>query len=266
MIDHRLRRAAILATLALIATGCQQVGSGEQGVLFERFGGGTQEEFFGEGVHFVAPWNSMIVYSVRTQDREERLKLLTNNGLSVGMDISVRFKPQSENLSRLHQTLGPAYYDVVVKQSVRNEARAIVGQYAPEEIYSTKRDEVQSEIERRVRTQLQTRFIELENILIRNIELPERLQQAIAEKLEEEQRSERMQFTLERERREAERKSIEAKGIAEFQRIVSQGISDQLLQWKGIEATQQLAQSSNSKVIVIGSGKSGLPLILGGNN
>ncbi len=262
---HRTRIIAI-SLLALAGVACQQVDSGGQGVLFERFGGGTQDDIYGEGVHLVPPWNYMVVYDVRTQDRPEKLQILTSNGLTVDLDVSIRYRPVKADLPRLHQTVGPRYYETIIKPSVRSELRKIVGTYTPEEIYSTKRDEVAAAIDEAVKNAVMGRGVEVEAVLIRNVVLPEKLKQAISEKLEEEQRSEKMQFTLARERQEADRKRIEAKGIADFQKIVSTGISDQLLQWKGIEATEQLAQSQNSKVIVIGAGKSGLPLILGGAN
>jgi regulator of protease activity HflC (stomatin/prohibitin superfamily) len=147
---------------------------------------------------------------------------------------------------------------------VRSTVRRVLGNYKPEELYSTKREEIQDEIFAGAVRSLQGRHVDIETVLIRNIQLPEKLQAAIAEKLEEEQRAERMQFTLARERQEAERKRIEAQGIADFQTIVSKGISEELLKWKGIEATEGLANSSNAKIVVIGSGKDGLPLILGG--
>jgi regulator of protease activity HflC (stomatin/prohibitin superfamily) len=149
---------------------------------------------------------------------------------------------------------------------MRSETRKIVGQFTPEEIYSTKRQEVQTSVEEGLRVALKGKHVVVEAILIRNVDLPEKLKAAIAEKLEEEQRAEKMVYTLDRERQEATRKAIEAKGIAEFQRIVSQGLTKDLLRWKGIEATGQLASSPNAKVVVIGSGSDGLPLILGGAN
>ena len=260
----RLRKAALLTLVVLASTGCVRIGSGHQGVLFKLWGG-TQQEFFGEGIHLVAPWNTMYVYDIRMQDGPERLTILASNGLSVGLDVSIRFRPTSATLADLHQQIGPNYYAAIIKPTLRSEVRKIVGQYTPEEIYSTKRQEVESGIVETIETALATKFITVETMLIRNIELPEKLRIAISDKLEEEQRSEKMAFTLARERQEAQRKAIEAKGIADFQRIVSEGLTADLLRWKGIEATENLGRSDNAKVVVIGSGPSGLPLILGGN-
>ncbi len=260
----KVRKAALLTLAALAITGCVRIGPGSQGVLFKLWGG-TLSDFIGEGIHFVWPWNTMYVYDVRVQDGPERLTILASNGLSVGLDISIRFQPQGAELPALHQEIGPDYYAKIIKPTIRSEIRKIVGQFTPEEIYSTKRQEVETNIIEEIQGALTGRHVVVEAILIRSVELPERLRIAISEKLEEEQRAEKMAFTLERERQEATRKAIEAQGIADFQRIVAEGLTPDLLRWKGIEATQNLSQSDNAKVVVIGSGSQGLPRILGGN-
>lgn len=254
-----------LVFLAVLVPSCvRTVDSGRGAVLWTLFGG-TQEEVFGEGVHLIAPWNRFTRYDVRTQDQKEVLHILSANGLSVNIEASIRFHPLREELARLHAEIGPDYYDVVVAPVLRSEARKVGGRYSPEEIYASKREVVEHEILEVVRAAMAGKHVELEAILIRDVDLPENIKRAISEKLEEEQKSLKMQFTLTRERQEAERKRIEAQGIADFQHIVATGISDELLRWKGIEATEKLAQSANSKVVVIGQGKDGLPLILGGN-
>jgi regulator of protease activity HflC (stomatin/prohibitin superfamily) len=206
----------------------------------------------------------MYIYNTRTQDTVENLHILTSNGLSVAMESSIRYRVMAAELPKLHQQIGVDYYSKIIQPIVRSEAREVVAQYTPEEIYSTKRQEVGDTIQTSVRDALEGKHIELQAILVRNVELPEKIKAAISEKLEEEQKAQKMFFTLERERKEAERKGIEAQGIADFQKIVSAGISNALLKWKGIEATQALAQSPNAKVVVIGSGREGLPIILGG--
>ncbi len=261
----QLRKVALLTLVAVVSTGCVRIGPGSQGVLFKLFGGGIQPEFYGEGIHIVYPWNTMYVYDVRIQDGPERLSILASNGLSVGLDVSIRFRPLAPELPALHQDIGPAYYQKIIKPTIRSEIRKIVGQFTPEEIYSTKRQEVETSIIEAIESALEGKHIIVETLLIRNVDLPEKLRIAISEKLEEEQRAEKMVFTLERERQEASRKAIEAKGIADFQRIVAQGLTADLLRWKGIEATESLSRSDNAKVVVIGAGPSGLPLILGGN-
>ena len=260
----KFRKATLWVLVALVSGGCVRIESGHQGVLFKLFGG-TQQGFYGEGIHRVWPWDTMYVYDVRVQDGPERLSILASNGLSVGLDVSIRFRPMAAELPPLHQEIGPNYYAKIIKPTIRAEVRKIVGQFTPEEIYSTKRQEVETAIIGGIETALEDKHVIVEAILIRNVELPEKLRIAISEKLEEEQRSEKMVFTLDRERQEAQRKAIEAEGIAEFQKIVSQGLTADLLRWKGIEATESLSSSANAKVVVIGSGPDGLPLILGGN-
>ena len=260
----KFRKATLLVLVALVSTGCVRIGSGHQGVLFKLFGG-TQKDFFGEGIHRVWPWDTMYIYDVRVQDGPERLSILASNGLSVGLDVSIRFRPKAPDLPTMHQEIGPNYYAKIIKPTIRSEVRKIVGQFTPEEIYSTKRQEVETSITDGIEAALSDKYVDVETILIRNVELPEKLRTAIAEKLEEEQRAEKMVYTLDRERQEARRKAIEAAGIAEFQKIVSQGLTPDLLRWKGIEATESLSKSENAKVVVIGSGPDGLPLILGGS-
>jgi regulator of protease activity HflC (stomatin/prohibitin superfamily) len=249
----------------MLATGCVRIGSGQAGVLWTFFGG-TQDEVYDEGVTIVPPWNRMYVYDIRTQDRKEDLHILTANGLSMELEASIRYRVRREELSKLHSTIGPNYFDVILAPVIRSEARKVGGRYTPEEIYSTKREAVEGEIFNEVEKALKGRHVELEAILVRNVDLPANIRTAITEKLEEEQKALKMEFTLNRERQEAERKRIEARGIADFQNIVSERLNEPLLRWKGIEATEKLALSQNSKVILIGSGKDGLPIILGGAN
>ena len=252
---------AALCLLALLVPSCvRTVDSGRSAVLWTLFGG-TQNDVFGEGVHLIAPWNRFTRYDVRTQDQKEVLHILTANGLSVNLEASIRFHALREEIAKLHAEIGPDYYGVIVAPVVRSEARKVGGRYSPEEIYALKREVVEHEILSEARNAMTGKHIELEAILIRDVDLPENIKRAISEKLEEEQKALKMQFTLNRERQEAERKRIEAQGIADFQRIVAAGISPQLLEWKGIEATEKVATSTNAKVVMIGSPRNGLPII-----
>ena len=256
---------AILILLAGTTLGCVRIDSGHAGVKWT-WTSGTIDKVYVEGMHFMPPWNRMYIYVTRVQDQVEELHILASNGLSVGLEISTRFKVVPTELSKMHREIGQDYYTKIIQPLLRSQTREVVARYKPEEIYSTKRTEVNSVLTESMKQALRPLHIDLDAILIRNIALPEKITAAIAEKLEEEQKAQKMKYTLERERKEAERKSIEAKGIADFQKIVSAGISDALLRWKGIEATQALALSQNSKVVVIGAGKEGLPIILGGAN
>lgn len=240
--------------------------AGEKGILFKKFGGGldnTKDEVYGQGFHIVAPWNEMIVYDVREKIKEEQMDVLSSDGLPIEVDVSARFHPVESKIGYLHNEIGDNYENIVLKDVVRSAAREVMGKYTPEELYSDKRDAVREEIEEIVRTQLKQKYITLEAVNIRSIKLPKTIEDAIQTKLVQEQEKEQYQFRLEKEQKEAERRKIEALGKAEANRIISESLTDKILREKGIEATQQLANGSNSKVVVIGSGSNGLPLILG---
>jgi regulator of protease activity HflC (stomatin/prohibitin superfamily) len=239
--------------------------SGEAGVKYSIMGGTDLEFVYGEGLNVHAPWVDVIRYDVRVQEQLEDITALSSNGLSIGMDISVRWRPERQTVPRLHTTYGTDYYRKLVQPELRSAAREVVGLFTPEELYASKREDLQDLIAERVRTGVETEFVQIEAVLIRDVRLPQQIQNAIENKLKEEQEAERYEFTLRKEKLEAERKKIEAEGEAEYQRIITASLSTPFLQFKGIEATQRLAESSNAKVIVVGSSESGgLPLILGG--
>jgi regulator of protease activity HflC (stomatin/prohibitin superfamily) len=260
------RNILILALLGTLLVGCgTNIPSGHHGVKYMRFRGGTQMgKIHGEGFRWHMPWNSFFVYKTQTDERREELHILSADGASIELEASIWFRPIVEKLDSLQVTVGPNYYAVVVGPALRGEARSIVGRYKPDEIYSTKREIIASEILEMASKVMTEKFVDVENVIIRNVVLPPKITEAINEKLAADQAQQRMEFVLLKETQEAERKRIEARGIADFQRIITQGLTKNLLLWKGIEATERLAQSPNSKVVVIGSSESGLPLILGG--
>lgn len=242
------------------------IGNGERGVIFRRFSGGLdKDKVFGEGFHMKAPWDRIIIYNVKKQEREETLDVLSSNGLAISLDVSIRYKPEVERLGYLHNEIGEDYLNTIIIPEVRSSTRKVIGKYTPEELYSSKREVIQQEILAQTKIVLENNFINLDALLIRSVILPESIKVAIESKLKQEQISQEYEFRIAKEKKEAERKQIEAEGIQKFQEIVSEGISDKLLKWKGIEATQDLAKSANTKVVVIGSGKDGLPIILGDN-
>jgi regulator of protease activity HflC (stomatin/prohibitin superfamily) len=261
-----MRRSLLLATLAVIpflpGCHCPTVDSGHRGIVFKSLGGGTSKEVLGEGMHVMPIWNSVIPYDTRVHEMKESLQVISSNGLSLMIDASIRYRPKSEELFELQTTIGPDYDQKVIGPVVRSEARKVFGRYQPEEIYSTKREQIEAQIYDEVLKALEGKHVIVEAILVRDVGLPEAIKTAIADKLAEEQRSQKMKFTLDKERQEATRKQVEAEGIATYQSIVRQGLTNEYLQWKGIEATQALATSANSKIVIIGSGKSGLPVIL----
>lgn len=239
------------------------IGNGERGVIFKRFGGGLdKEKVIKEGFHFKAPWDQIIIYNIKKQEQEEMLDVLSSNGLAIKLDVSIRFRPVVDKIGYLHNEIGESYLSTIIIPEVRSSTRRIIGKYTPEELYSSKREVIQTEIMEQALTVLQKNYIDLDALLIRAVTLPESIKTAIESKLKQEQISQEYEFRIEKERKEADRKKIEAEGIQTFQDIVSNGISDKLLKWKGIEATEELAKSPNTKVIVIGSGADGLPIIL----
>lgn len=240
------------------------IDAGERGVLFKRFSGGLDKEtVYSPGFHVIAPWNTMYQYNVREQQLEEKMTVLSNNGLNITIDITVRVNPSYNGIGNLHEKFGEGYIESLVRPEIRSSARKIFGRFGPEELYSTKRDEVQTMIEKDLEETLKKNYIALKAVLIRDITLPDKVKNAIEEKLEAEQASLKYEYILTKERQEAERKIIEAQAKAESNRILNASLSDNILRDKGIEATLKLSESENSKVIVVG-GSDGLPLILGG--
>lgn len=240
--------------------------AGERGVIFKPYTSGLDKEnVYGEGFHIIAPWNNMYVYGVREQQRDEPMDVLDKSGLSISMDITVRFNPIFNEIGFLYEQFGTNYINVLVIPEVRSTVRQVAGRYTAEEIYSTKRAEVELAIIEETREVLSKNYIDMKALLIRSINLPEQIKGAIETKLKQEQVALGYEYILRSEESKAEQRRIEAEGIANYNRIINASLTDKILQQRGIEATTSLSESPNSKVIVIGSGKDGLPIILGGN-
>lgn len=256
---------ALFVLVAAIAGGCMttSIRSGEGAVKYSVFGGTDLDKQFGEGLQIHAPWVDLIRYDLRVQEQLEDIDALSSNGLQIGMDASIRWRPRPGDIPDLHTTYGTDYYRKLVQPELRSAVREIVGQYTPEELYSSRRTELQTQIFERVATAVEPQFVQVDAVLIRDISLPDQIRAAIENKLKEEQEAERYQFTIQKERLEADRKAIEAQGQAEYQRIITASLSQQFLRFKGIEATQLLANSENAKTVIIGGGDDGLPVILG---
>jgi prohibitin 1 len=213
-----------------------------------------------EGLHLVNPLVSMELMNVRTQEIFEHAEAPSREGLNIVLEVSCLYHLNPQEAVNVYRQIGPNYREIVVKPQFRSAIRGVTVRHDAKDLYTSSREMITNEIFEGLVTDLNKRGIEVENILLRRIQLPASVVEAINSKLAAEQEAQRMRFVLAKEEQEAERKRIEAQGIQNFQRIVSQGISDQLLRWKGIEATSHLAESSNSKVVIIG-GKDGLPLI-----
>jgi prohibitin 2 len=261
----------------------QTVPSGEVGVLWKRFGGGTvlDPRYLGdEGLHFIWPWDELFLYDLRVQSITETYNAISSDGVSLTATINIRFRLKRDAIPTLHQVIGPNYTKLLGPE-IASQMREVIAQFTAEQVYSTARLEIQDKIRERTVERLGSKMMEREgegdesyNVAMRDtiilydtllygIELPASVVTAINRKTEQYYVAEEYKFRVEREKRESERKKIEAEGIRDFQQIVSQGISESYLRWRGIEATLQLSQSTNSKVVIIGNAKDGLPIILG---
>lgn len=240
---------------------------GERGVLFERFGEGLDKEnIYTPGFHVVAPWNDLFVYPVREQQLDEQMSVLSNNGLKIEVDVTVRVNPKYNKIGDLHEKFGRDYINTLVRPEIRSAVRNIIGRFEPEELYSSKRDEVQQLIQEDLEKSLDDNFLDLKATLIRDIELPDKVKNAIEVKIEAEQSALKYKYILQQEQQEAERIIIAAKAKAEANKIISSSLTSNILKDKGIEATLELANSPNSKIVIVGSSESGgLPMILGNN-
>ncbi|SEQ44947.1 Regulator of protease activity HflC, stomatin/prohibitin superfamily [Hyunsoonleella jejuensis] len=255
----------VIILFVLIAKSAVTIDSGHAGVLYETLGDGVDPEkpALGPGFHIVAPWNRVIDYETRQQEVPEKMAVLSSNGLDIKLDASVLYEPDLSNLGRLHNEKGLDYLNRVLQPAVRSAARSVVGRYTPEQLYSSKRDAIQEEIFEETKKIVEPQYIKLNDILIRDVTLPPTIKEAIERKLKQEQESLEYEFRLVTAEKEAQKVRIEAQGKADANRILSASLNDRILQDKGIEATMKLSESPNSKVIVIGSGDSGLPIILG---
>lgn len=253
--------------IIVIAKSTVTIESGEAGVLYRTFGGGvvTDEPPLGEGFHLVAPWNKIFVYEVRQQSLDEKMQVLSSNGLEIKLDASIWFEPDYEDLGSLHKERGEAYVQRVLQPAVRSAARAVVGRYNPEQLYASKREAIQNEIYEETKLLLKDQYVQINEVLVRDVSLPATIKDAIERKLRQEQESLEYEFRLTKAQQEAERQRIDAEGKARANQILAESLTEKVLQEKGIQATLELAKSPNAKVVVIGSGDGGMPLILGDN-
>lgn len=237
--------------------------AGHVGVI--DFFGMVSDNTLRPGINLVNPLANIIKFDARTQELKEVMDVPSKEGLNVQLELSLLYSLNVENANKIYKSVGEDYVEKILIPQFRSVVRGVTASYDARALYTAERTVLAKMIETDLTNLVKPRGINVEAAPLRRILLPSGLTASIEEKLKSEQESQRMQFILQRETQEAERKRIEAKGIADFQDIVSKGISDQLLKWKGIEATEKLASSNNTKIVVIGSGKDGLPLILGGN-
>ncbi len=247
--------------LALAIRCLQTVPAGHVG-LVDLFGH-VQEETLAPGLHIVNPFAQVRRMSIQTREIKEVMDTPSSEGLIVHLEVSVIFHLDPAKAVEIYKTVGLGYDGVLVEPNVRSAVREITSAHEAKALYSPERDQMGIAINQHVVNAIQPRGILVERVLLRDVQLPAKLQAAIQEKLSAEQEAARMQFVLQKEKLEADRKRIEGEGISTFQKIVSEGISENLLRWEGIEATKELAASTNAKVVIIGAGPGGLPVILG---
>jgi prohibitin 2 len=260
---------------------------GQGGVLWKRLKGGTiTDRYYGEGIHVIFPWDRMYRYDLRYQQQSKEFEVLSSDGLLYSAELTVRFRVRPEVLGLLHKCVGPHYLNTLIFPEVGSVARSVIAQLTPDELYTSKRRASETGIKSRLEfgitscypretsqsgqdmktneTRHSDHYIEINDVFIRRVLLPPKVAEAIENKLIQRQQMLEYDYRIQKEKKEAERKRIEANGIKVFQDVVKEGPSPALLQWRGIDATLELAKSNNSKIIFIGVGKKGgLPLILG---
>ncbi len=273
------------------------IGGGEIGVLWRRFGCGTvmdPSKLQGQGIHLIPPWDVVYIYNLRLQSTTETYQAISSDGVSLHAKVNIRFSLDPDFIPLIHEAFGEDYINIAIKPEIGSRAREVISRHTAEEVY-TLRSTIEGEIKSLTETKMHemlsgmhrpvsprpklfrqceqkitddnrrdlARSVHLATTLVLDIELPPPVVAAINRKIEQLYIAQEYVFRVERERRESERKQIEAVGIRNFQQTVSQGISDSYLRWRGIEATLQLAQSNNAKIVIIGNGRDGTPIILG---
>ncbi len=249
-----------LAVLLVVYLSTSVVPAGHIGV--QDFFGRVSDRLLAPGINLIAPGTRVVKFSVQTREMKETAAVPTSEGLIVNLDVSLLFRLRPEAAGRIYKTVGSRFEGVVIDPQLRSVIRDVTAEYEAKFLYSASRELVAQNMFRHISGALAPRGIEAEQVLLRSVQLPPLLTTAIQEKLQAEQQAQRMRFVLDRERQEAERKRVEAQGIADFQSIVARGISAELLKWKAIEVAHELSKSPNAKIIVLGD-KTGLPIILG---
>lgn len=236
--------------------------SGEAGVYYWKFLGGTSTDYvYDEGFRFVWPWDSFFIYNVRVQEKKQNIFVLTKEGMRIELTISIRYQPEKDLVAVLHKEVGPDYLEKVVVPEVESVIRETAGHFTADELYTTKhmipKQIINDAVEQVVRN-----YITVQDVIITEIKLPASVQKVIEEKIEQKHIAEAYVFRIEREKQEKERKLIEADGIQQYNEKISKSLDDKILKWQGILATENISKSPNSKVVLIGNGPNGLPVIM----
>jgi regulator of protease activity HflC (stomatin/prohibitin superfamily) len=231
--------------------------AGHRGVLWSRITGTHTDRVYSEGAHFIWPWDQMTVYDIRYHAPDRMFNILSSDGLPIQIELTIRYKPSEQQLANLHAEVGPGYAETIVEPEIASALRAVIGNTRPEQLYGANFDQLQDQVVQFASPQIGLRHVILDDVLVKQITLPPAVVQSIERKFQAEQASQEMQFRLTREEQEVQRKMLEAQG----NQAIAATLTAQYLQYKGIEATLELARSNNAKVVVIG-GRDGLPIIL----
>lgn len=237
--------------------------TGEAGVLYRLLTTGTEiNNIYPERFHLIWPWDTMHIYDVRVQTVLHEFSVLTNQGLPITLRLAIRFRPEYDMVALLHRDVGPEYVDKIIVPQIESVLRRNIGQLNPEDVYTNK-EGVLNKIMRLAIEETSRKYVIVDDIIIRSVELPELVRDAIAEKLVEEQVLQKYTYSLKIAEAEAKRREIEAQGIKNYQAIISETLSEPLIKWQAVQATQGLIESNNAKIVIIGAGEQGLPVILG---
>jgi regulator of protease activity HflC (stomatin/prohibitin superfamily) len=240
------------------------IGPGDVGVLYRPLQGGTQTDaVLGEGLKLIAPWDTLYIYTIRVQEAKHEIEVLTKEGLGVKLHLSVRYHPEPEMVGMLHKLVGPKYKERIVLPEVESALRVIMGGFTMHQVYGSERGLVQKVINESLEGVSQ-KFVRIDDLILRHVELPPEVRKSIEEKMRDKELAEAHVYKLEREQLEARRKEVEAEGLKRYNEVLDSSITPNLLRWRGIEATRELAQSNNTKTIIVGNRGSDMPLMLGG--
>ncbi len=251
---------SVVALLGAFSQTITVVPAGHVGVV--DFFGNVSETTLKAGINIINPLAKVQKFSIQTKELKEVMQVLSREGLTIGLEISSLYRLNPDSAASVYKKIGSEYEEVVLVPQFRSVSRSVTANFQASALYSTERERLGVAIMEELSKIVEPRGIIIESTPLRNVALPSQLTDAIEQKQRADQESQRMEFVLTKERQEADRKRVEAQGVADFQKIVATTISEQLLRWKGIEATMKIAESPNSKVVIIGSGKDGLPVIL----
>lgn len=263
------RSAVVLGMLVLVALFLTPdifvtVQSGEVGVLYRRFGGGTQtEQVVGEGMTLVSPWDRLFIYNVRVQEVRHDMPVLTNDGLQVILHLSIRFHPERDLVALLHQKVGPDYEEKIVIPEVESVLRTTMGHFGMNEVYGADRGVLQRIIVDSL-DEASQKYVRIDDVIVRAVELPPQVKQTIEDKMMQKERAATYVYRLEAEKLEAQRKEIEANGFKRYNDVLASSITPDVLRWRGLDVTRELAQSPNAKTLFLGNRQTDLPILLDG--